>query len=299
MSNKVLAITAFVLALANSAASAKVILDVTPTATTIDGNTDPRATAQIGGAFVVASTEIQSTGTGVIQPFLTLQTNNNHLDQERGYNTNAPSSQLPLDDARTPSAFVRAVQVGQLQSVTIGTTSYIQFLLDANQVSNGTISLNQVQIFLSSADPLDNYSLQEADSTHDAVISFPTVSPTEIFRLNDQQNNGTDLTTNKEILVDSSHGSGSGDMFLYVRSSLFGTDTTKYVTFFSQFGVPTGGFTANDGFEEWATRTGTFLPPQPPPVPEPSTLASAMVGLFVAGLVARRRSRRRTDVATG
>jgi len=292
MSNRVLAITAFVLALANSVASAKVILDVS--SKTIDQTIN--STDVLGNGFIVQNTQIQPTGSGVIDPFLGIKQNG----QERGYNTNVPSAQQPLDDHRTPSNFVRAVQVSNLATVTSGGVDYVQFLLDVNQVANGNLSLNQIQIFLSSADPFDNYSLQEADSTHDAVISFPSVSANPIFQLNNRQNNGTDLTTNKEIWINSDRGSGSGDMFLYVQRSLFGTDGSKYVTLFSQFGNPSGTYESNDGFEEWAVRTGTSLPPQPPPeTPEPSTLASAMLGLLVAGIMARRRSRRRTDVAAG
>jgi len=279
MLKKVCISAAVVLAVVHSSVQAKDTVDL------ITGSALITNTAQIGGDFLVTNTEVQPTGTGVIDPFLTIKQTN----QERGFNTDNTAN--VLDDLRETTTWVRSVQLGEIGTTTINGTEYLMFLLDANQVSDGPLSLNQIQIFTSSVDLGLNgtYTVQEANSTNDAVISF-TADNTEVFRMNNRQNTLGDLSTNIELWVDSSHGSGSGDMFLYVKSSLFGNDLTKYVTLFSQFGNPSGTYASNDGFEEWAFRQGDG----PTAVtPEPSTLALALSGLAGVGLAGVRRLRRR------
>jgi len=250
------------------------VLDLTP-----PGSTTISSTSASGSGFVVASNEVQPTGTGVINPFLTIQQNG----FERGFNT---SIGLPLDTKRSGGGFTRAIQLGDIASVTIGGTEYLQFLLDVNQVANGNLSLNQVQIFTSPAD-LGNssFTLTEASPNNAAILSFGATN-NEVFRLNNFQNNGTDLATNTEIWIDSGHGSGSGDMFLYVDASLFGSDPNAYVTLFSQFGRPSGTFDSNDGFEEWATRQSN-TPVQSVPVPPAIFMLLSGAPLLLLGF--RRR----------
>jgi MYXO-CTERM domain-containing protein len=83
-------------------------------------------------------------------------------------------------------------------------------------------------------------------------------------------------------------GSGSGDMFVYVKSSLF-TGSGPYVTLYSKFGTPDA---SDAGFEEWATRQAVSVTPTST-VPLP---ASVWGGLTLLGLIgaARIRSRRRS-----
>jgi len=284
MPRKLFAIAVAILAVSHSSARAKVVLDVT---TSSPGSVT--ATAALGGSFTVTYTETQPTGTGVIDPFLTIQLK----DYERGYNTDA--SPEPLDTKRSGGGFNRAIQLGDIQSVSLGGVGYLVFLLDVNQANgNGPISLNQVQFFVSPADVGGTgFSLAEADqgsgnAGSDALIGFS--SATEVFRLNDPQNNGTDLATNKEIQVAGGHGSGSGDMFLYVQSSLFGNDPNAYVTLFSSFGSPTGIYPSSAGFEEWSYRRGD---PSISSAPEPGTLAMAITGLGALGFAGLRRRKAR------
>ena len=185
--------------LSAGAARAVIVLNVTPsTPTSLTG------TAITGGTFIVDNTDLQPTGTGVIDSFLRIQA----TGQERGYNTSVGKV---LDDKPPVGQFTRAIQLEDIPVVTIGGVDYRAFLLDANQVGNGPISLNQVELFQSAADLGTSFSLQEANSTHDAVISFTGLSP--VFQMNNRQNTPGGLTTNTEIWIDSGHGSGSGDMF--------------------------------------------------------------------------------------
>jgi len=272
-------------------AQAKAILDVTSATSGQFANGTETGMDQLSNStFFVTYTAIQPTGTGVIDPFLTIQFQN----QQSGYN----SDTLPLDTKRPQ--FTDPVTLGKIGTTDIGGVTYLQFLLDVDQVANGPISLNQVQFFTSNADVGDaSYTLLGAeDGTgptqiggKDARISF--TNATEVFRLNNQQNTAGSLATNYEIQVDSGHGNGSGDMFLYVQKSLFGTDDNAYVTLFSQFGTPSGTFDSNASFEEWAFREGS--PDTNPHVdsPEPATLAMALTGLLPLAIAGVRQRRRR------
>jgi len=256
-------------------AQAKVILDVSA------GQTNVLGSAVTGGGFLVSATEIQPTGTGFIDPFLRVQQNG----QERGYNTS--TTPLPLDDKQPADGFTRDLQLSEIPIKTIGGVQYREFLLDVNQAGNDNISLNQVQIFQSNTAPGNTGTLtSEASTTQDAVLTFGA-SATPVFQMNAQTLSGA----SNEIWIDSSSGSGSGDMFLYVRNDVFTLGSTSYITLFSQFGNPSGTYSSDDGFEEWATRKGPGETPVSP-IPEPSTIALALMGLGTLGLVGLRRRNR-------
>jgi len=297
MPRTLLAIVALVLVLGRSMAQGKTVLDVTPTAFTSLTQMSTAGGAATSSQFIVTNTAIQPTGTGVIDPFLTIQ----QTGQERGYNTDVSPS--PLDTKRSGGGFTEAIQLGHIGSVNIGGVDYLQFLLDVNQSGNGPISMNQVQIFKSLADlgsssPSLTEATQGTGATgvdgNDAIIDFKT-SGTEVFRMNNLENDGTSLDKNYEVQIDSGHGSGSGDMFLYVQNSLFGSDPNAYVTLFSQFGHPNGTYESNAGFEEWAYRQN--LTPFTV-TPEPATVATALSGLIPLGLAGLRRVYRRKTILT-
>jgi len=268
--NRLLTFMAVCLAMAHSSARAT-ILDVTTPTAQVSG------TAAVGDGFIVAGDFIGAAGTGNIDPFLRLGTNN---DVERGFNTSI--TPLPLDDKPPTPGFTHALTLSSVPIVNIGGTNYREFFLDANQTNNGNISLNQVQIFQSSSDLGGSaFTLTEADATHNASIAF-TGGPTPVFQMSDNLLSGT---TN-EVQINSGNGSGTIDMSLYVKDSLFANLPGSFITLFTQFGSPPGQFTADDGFEEWKVRT----PESTPAVPEPSTLAIAGLGaLSFVGYGLRRR----------
>jgi hypothetical protein len=120
------------------------------------------------------------------------------------------------------------------------------------------------------------------------LISFAGLS--ERFRLNNLQNNGSDLTTNKEIQLnfDLGSGSGSGDYNLFIRNDAFIQDGTDFVVLFAQFGIETGTFAANDGFEEFWVRQPEN-PDEGPLLPEPTSIVAWLLGAGGLGFILRRR----------
>jgi len=261
--------------LAQSGARAATIIDLTTAGA--NNFTPPGNTAAIGGVFRVQQISPQSTGTGVIDPFLRIQQNNT----EQGYNTDLAVSL----DAKA-GIWTHALHLNDIPKVTLDGVVYRQFLLDLNEDKGSDhefISLNQIQIFQSATDR-NNSGLTAAGADTAPLIAF--AGEAERFRLNDATDTGADRQEIKlNFLLNP--GSGAGDMFLYVRDDAF-IQTNSFVIFYSQFGSPPGANDTSDGFEEWAVLRG----PTNPFVPEPATIVSLVCGLPF-GLVALRRRLRR------
>ncbi len=57
------------------------------------------------------------------------------------------------------------------------------------------------------------------------------------------------------------HGSGSGDLFVYVPVSAFNGNSTDFLTLYCEFGGGnTPNYVNNDGFEEWAIANTEQVP---------------------------------------
>lgn len=252
------------------------LLDLTTTGATV------QSTAQTGGTFIVQQISPQSTGTGVIDPFVRINPGSpGNPPNEAGYNT---AGIVVLDDVS--GAWLHLLPLTEVPIVNLGGTNYRQFMLDINQNNGGTgnlLSLNQIQIFTGGPAPT-TYGGAPCDSSQATCSAPPNITLaglTNVFTMSAS----TDPNGPNQIKMDYSlnQGSGSGDMFLYVLDSVF--TGGPYVTLFSQFGDPTGFWRQTDGFEEWAVLTG------PTSVPDGGVTLMLLGGALVSLEALRRRFR--------
>jgi hypothetical protein len=221
---------------------------LTSQAATIDVTT-VGSSGTAGGAYFFGI-DPQSTGTGVIDPFLREQNNGT----EYGVNTSVSSP--PYDDK--PGPWTHDLAISSLASVNYLGTSYYQFYLDANQVGNGTISLTTLKIFTSAT----------ALGTAAAVVNLVTTG-SAVYNL------GANV-----VNIAGNNGSGSGDMYMLIPASLIGT--TGYLYLYAGFGVGDGNFASDDGFEEWNAVEGPNTS-----VPDAANTVS-LFGMTLVGLAAFR-----------
>src|SRR5262245_34897449 len=204
--------------------------------------TSPGATGTVNGALFEQISP-QSTGTGVIDPFVRINPGGSD-NCEQGYNTSA--RKLEFDENSSPT-WTHDLLLADVPIVSRGGIDYYQFLLDINQNNRGAtdhfISLNKIEIYTTGSAGALGYpgALGAPQWTLDGA------GPAWIW---------LDYALN--------HGSGSGDMFMYVpKTALTGT----YVYLYSSFGED---YHANDGFEEWCILRAAAPAPSPSPTPRPS-----------------------------
>jgi hypothetical protein len=206
-----------------------------------------------------STTDIQPTGTGVFDPFLTVQ----NTPTEQGYN----SSDLNFDTKRVPQ-WNHEIQFSQLQTTTLNGTDYFGFVIDVNEPNGGPkslISLDSLKIWTSAT-------LQNSTST-DAQGNFSGSLGNLVFDLG---------AGNSVTYDDSRHGSGSGDINVFIPVTNFaGVSSNDYIYMYQRWG---SSDMSDGGFEETALIAGVV------PIPEvtPSSLICGFVGLIVA--VSSRRA---------
>ena len=204
--------------------------------------------------------DASSTGTGVIDPFVRLGTND---PIEQGYNTDyrGKDPKFPeFDEDNSPHT--SSLNIASVPLVNLDGILYREFLLDINQNNKegeSLLSLDVIKIYLYENGMRNDYASGWGDP---------------IFDLDSEEDN--------YVLLDYAlnHGSGSGDMLLYVPNSLF-EGGAEFVYLYSLFGQNNSN---NSGFEEWYVREGA----EPPVVPVPGAAILGMIGLIIAGKKLRK-----------
>jgi hypothetical protein len=209
----------------------------------------------INGALFV-TTETQSTGTGLIQPFLRLQAGGTEL----GLNSNSDSPDL-LGATKT-GTWTHDVKLADL-GIQDG---FVGFLLDINQTSNNPEILFDTFKVYTRAGSITDGSADTLADLNDAILRY-------------------DMGANT-LLLDYSlnHGSGSGDLLIFLPTSFF-----TGATLADNLYVVAGFSGSNDGFEEFSTfgidrpTPGQFdFPSVPDNANTVILLGAGMIGLVVA-----------------
>jgi hypothetical protein len=191
----------------------------------------------INGALFSVNRD-RPTGTGVYNPFLTLQSNG----FEQGYNSSTPN----FDTKREPQ-WNHEIRFSDLQVTTLNGIQYFGFSVDVNEPNNANaslISLEGLRLYTSAT-------LQNSTSTNSSGM-FNGSLGTLRYDL--------DLGGGNSVLYnDRNSGSGSGDIDIYIPVSYFaGTGANDYVYMYQLWGNADG--MTSGGFEETRLIAGAVVP---------------------------------------
>jgi hypothetical protein len=205
-------------------------------------------------------------GTGVFDPFLTIQANG----VEQGYNSTSGN----FDTKREPT-WNHEIKLSDLTSVTVNGVSYYSFLIDINEPntsSKSLISLDSLKLYTSATKVGSTTNLSDL-----GTLRFDLDVPTDTYiKYNDLNS-----------------GSGEGDIAFFIPTSAFaGAKANDYVYLYEKFGsnysadLTTG---TQGGFEETALGNGISFTP----VPETNALLPliGVLGTVIASPFVRRAFR--------
>ena len=199
-------------------ASSLVLLATPAFATDVD-LTSPGQSGTIGAAEF-SNDDNQSSGTGVIEPFVRIQ----KTPQEHGFNTDAVVGSGDLSDTKA-GTWTHSVRTDDLAD----SGGFVRLFLDINQSgSSPLISLDEMRIYTSS---------------NPAISSLAQLTA---------QNLIYDMGFGNRVLMNAviESGSGSGDMHCSLPVGLF--PDGQYLYLYTKFGSSGAPYATNGGFEEWS-----------------------------------------------
>src|SRR6266496_3405016 len=170
---------------------------------TVDLTANGTAEGTIGDVIFKRDNTIP-TGTGVFQPFLTLDSPGNSV-LEQGYNTTTSNQLLPLDDLR--NHWNKNLQKQDLAVV----NGYYVFTLDSNETGNGSqnryLSIDNIRIYTS--------------GTGSQTTSNPDALGVLRYFLNDPLSltanpNWVKIDSTRNVPLQKTSGSGSSDMTVWI-----------------------------------------------------------------------------------
>ena len=226
-------------------------------------------TGTVGGTAIFSEISTHPAGTGVFDPFLTINSHGNS-PIESGYNTDGHTA-LYLNQQRPE--WNTLLKVSDLAKINIGGTNYYAFELDANEPSGtehadgspkSLLSIDNIRIYTSS---IDNTGAVQSD---ESKLENPSPLGTLRFALNDPLKNGSNYNITNWVKMDATtdgiadtqgHNGGSGfsDLIVYIPASDF-PNLNDYLFFYNlngaHFQADVGGDAAEAGFEEWRAVVG-------------------------------------------
>ena len=253
--------------------SASLFLGIIPAhATLFDLSTAPvNGVTLPDGSIFQANDPQTSTGTGVINPFLSIQGSPN----EQGYNASAGDF-----DTKRNGQYTTDLKVGDLV-LAANNVGLVSFLIDVNESNNAPskgISLNRLMIWTSP----NLLSSSAVDSNGNFNGSLGTL----LYDMDSTANGGS---SNSVLYIDGLSGSGSGDIRFFVPRAVFaGLSLNNYIYMYQQWGT-TPGYETDGGFEETLS-FGTIV------IPEVTSLIP--LGLVMAFGLGFQFLRRRNLAAT-
>ena len=270
------AIVAGCLGLISAVPAQAATLDCTVTAGTCTGGT---AVPGVPGLFSFAgalwtTTDLQATGSGVIDPFVRLSAN---TDIVSGMNT---SGALNQDENPSPT-FTHDLNASAVPVVTINGATYYEFLLDINQTgADPLLSLSSLSLCVS-----DTGNRTITTTAEICTLAAGQGGGAGASQLVYNLDAGTNNTVELNYLFNS--GSGSGDLFVYIPTSALVNSPGDFLYLFSSFGgtgTTNDPNNDNDGFEEWAVRFVST----PTTVPDGGATLT-LLGLALGGIGVFRR----------
>lgn len=244
------------------------------------GSQSVNVVGAVGGTAIFSDFWSQPTGTGVFDPFLTLdangQTSTGSNSIESAFNSDAMGAQHPnlyLDQHRP--AWNTYLRMHELATITISGVNYFGFILDANEPGGNkrTISVDNIRIYTSTTDNTasvanDITKLDDLGTLRWAMnhpLSTGTTPP-DLNGFNVDTWVKLDASQENVGYSNANGGSGQSDMVVYIPQAAFGSalGTNQFVWFYNLNGVHYSvdkDLASTAGFEEWRAIKGANAVP--------------------------------------